>query len=35
MRAATRIACLRVKAPEPTDVPMAFATSFAPIFQAM
>ena len=27
-------ACLNVIAPEPTEVPMAFATSFAPIPQA-
>ena len=33
--AAMITACLRVKAREPTDVPMAFATSFAPMFQAM
>jgi len=26
---------LRVRAPDPTDVPMALATSFAPMFQAM
>ena len=29
------IACLIVTAPEPTDVPIALATSFAPIPQAM
>ena len=28
-------ACLNVIAPEPTEVPMAFATSFAPIPQAI
>src|SRR3990170_4978612 len=33
--AAMTIACLIVTAPEPTDVPIAFATSFAPIPQAM
>jgi hypothetical protein len=29
------IARRSVSAPEPTEVPMAFATSFAPMFQAM
>ena len=29
------IACFKVKALDPTDVPMAFATSLAPILQAM
>ena len=33
--AATMMARLIVSAPEPTEVPMAFATSFAPMFQAM
>ena len=28
-------ACLSVNARDPTDVPIAFATSFAPMFQAM
>ena len=33
--AAIITACFRVKALEPTDVPIALATSFAPIFHAM
>ena len=33
--AAIITACFRVRAFEPTDVPIAFATSFAPMFQAM
>ncbi len=33
--AAIITACFRVSAREPTEVPMAFATSFAPIFHAM
>ena len=33
--AATMMAFRRVSAPEPTDVPIALATSFAPIVQAM
>ena len=33
--AAMMTACLRVSALEPTEVPMALATSFAPMFQAM
>ena len=33
--AATRTACLIVKTLLPTDVPMAFATSFAPTPQAV
>ncbi len=33
--AAIIITCLSVKAPVPTEVPIAFARSFAPIFQAM
>ena len=33
--AAMMTACFRVSAREPTLVPMAFATSFAPMFQAM
>jgi hypothetical protein len=33
--AATIIAPRRVSAPEPTEVPMALATSLAPMFQAM
>ena len=28
-------ACLSVRAREPTDVPIAFATSFAPMFYTM
>ena len=33
--AAMITACLRVRARLPTEVPIAFATSFAPIFHAM
>ena len=33
--AATITACFNVKAREPTDVPIALATSLAPMFQAM
>ncbi len=33
--AATITACFSVRALDPTDVPIAFATSFAPIFHAM
>ncbi len=33
--AAIRIACLTVMAPEPTEVPMALATSLAPMPQVM
>ena len=33
--AAIMTACFRVRALEPTDVPIALATSFAPMFQAM
>ena len=33
--AAIMTACLRVSARDPTEVPIAFATSFAPMFQAM
>ncbi len=32
---ASTTACFIVSAPEPTDVPMALATSLAPMFQAM
>lgn len=33
--AAVSTACRSVSAPDPTDVPIAFATSFAPMFHAM
>ena len=33
--AAMITACFRVRARDPTEVPIAFATSFAPMFQAM
>lgn len=33
--AAVSTACRSDRAPDPTEVPIAFATSFAPMFQAM